>query len=405
MEVAQLPPEIVLGNVGAAYIVAQAHRDAVCQRGFCAFNHAVKDDLSVILVFFRRARNGSVKQRIGQCGGDGRAQKCAPLLVQTNRLLVHFCAVLNGIYTVFQRSLHARRRFGMSGNSVAQLVGCIADGFDHLRRHLHLAGRALFGGIQHAAGDHQLDKVYLLCAGLFQLRQRLGVVVCRYCYRACHVPARHRDALVGGQNAGCQHLSGGAVVPAAGVKVRNAAHGAHGGHTAQQLQLGITAHQPVCDGAGQPVAQDLTYQRCIVPGLCAGFAVARQMDVQVDEPRAQIPAVQVDDLVAVKAYTRICNGGDLIVFGQQHLALYRFHLLGTVQKNTVCVCALHVFHPLSVVFLECRLPYPSNFSCARYCSASSRESSSSRVLPARSATVRATRKMRSCARAESPSAS
>ena len=52
VEVAQLPPEIVLSNVGAAYIVAQAHRDAVCQRGFCTFDHAVKDDLSVVLVFF-----------------------------------------------------------------------------------------------------------------------------------------------------------------------------------------------------------------------------------------------------------------------------------------------------------------------------------------------------------------
>ena len=52
MEVAQLPPEIILGDVGAAHIVAQAHRDAVCQRGFGALDYAVKDDLSVILVFF-----------------------------------------------------------------------------------------------------------------------------------------------------------------------------------------------------------------------------------------------------------------------------------------------------------------------------------------------------------------
>ena len=138
----------------------------------------------------------------------------------------------------------------MGGNGVAQLVGCIADGFDHLRRHLHLAGGALFGGVQHAAGDHQFDKVYLLFTGLFQLCQSLGVVVCRHRHRACHVPAGHRDALVCGQNPGCQHLSGGAVVPAAGVKVRNAAHGAHGGHAAQQFQLGIAAYQPVCDGAG-----------------------------------------------------------------------------------------------------------------------------------------------------------
>ena len=56
-------------------------------------------------------------------------------------------------------------------------------------------------------------------------------------------------------------------------------------------------------------------------------------------------------------------------------------------------------------FCRWKEAHSSTFSCARYCRASSRESSSSRVLPARSATVRATRKMRSCARAESPSAS
>ena len=231
----------------------------------------------------------------------------------------------------------------MGGNGVAQLVGCIADGSDHLRRHLHLAGGALFGGIQHAAGDHQLDEVYLLFTGFFQLRQRFGVVVRRHRHRACHVPARHRDALVCSQNAGCQHFPGGAVVPAAGVKVRNAAHGAHGGHAAQQLQLGIAAYHPIRYRTGQCVAHELALQRCIVPGLCAGLAVARQMDVQVDEPRAKIPAVQVDDLAAVKACTCIHDGGDLIVFGQQHLAPHRLHLLGAVQKNAVCVCALHVF--------------------------------------------------------------
>ncbi len=49
--------------------------------------------------------------------------------------------------------------------------------------------------------------------------------------------------------------------------------------------------------------------------------------------------------------------------------------------------------------------YTSTFSCARYCSASSTQSSSSSCLPARSATVRATRRMRSWARAERPKAS
>ena len=56
-------------------------------------------------------------------------------------------------------------------------------------------------------------------------------------------------------------------------------------------------------------------------------------------------------------------------------------------------------------FCRWKKAHSSTFSCARYCRASSRESSSNRLLPARSATVRATRKMRSWARAESPSAS
>ena len=33
--------------------------------------------------------------------------------------------------------------------------------------------------------------------------------------------------------------------------------------SAQQFQLGIAAYQPVGDGAGQPIAQDLTHQRRI----------------------------------------------------------------------------------------------------------------------------------------------
>ena len=56
-------------------------------------------------------------------------------------------------------------------------------------------------------------------------------------------------------------------------------------------------------------------------------------------------------------------------------------------------------------FLMLEIGYSSTFSCARYCSASSRESSSNNCLPARSATVRATRRMRSWARAERPSVS
>ena len=341
VEVAQLPPEVVLGDVRAAHVVAKAHRDAVGQRRFGAFHDAVKHDPAVVLVFFRRTGHRRVKQRIRQRRGNGGAQERAVLLVQFYRFFVHFCAVLDGIHAVFQRHLHPFGRFGVGRHGIAHGVGLIAHGLYHLRRHLQLAGGALFGGIQHAAGDHQFDKVHPLGAGLGELGQGLAVVVGRHSHRACHVAARHRDALVGGQNARGQDLPGLGIVPAAGVKIRDAAHGADGGHAAQQLQLCIAAHHAVGHRTGQAVAQNFTHQRRIIPRLCAGLAVAGQMHMQVDEARHRIAAVEVDDLIAVQVGALVRNGGDDAVLAQQHLVCLRLHLLGAVQQNAIDICPLH----------------------------------------------------------------
>ena len=345
VEIAQLPPEVVLSDVRAAHIVAQAHRNAVGKGGLGALHHAVKNDLAVVLVFFRCAGDDRIEQCIGQCRRDGGAHKCAALLVQFHRFFVHFCAVLNGIHAVFQRHLHAFGRFGVRRHGIAQLVGLVADGLDHFRRHFQLAGGAFFGGVQHAAGDHQLDKVHPLGAGLGELGQGLAVVVGRHGHRACHVAARHRDALVGGKDTGCQQLAGCGIIPAAGVKIGNAAHGADGGHAAQQFQLCIAAHQPVGHRPGQGIAQDLAHQRCIVAGLCTGFAVARQVHMQVDQAGHHIIAVQVDDLIPVQIGALVRQRGDGTVLAQQHLVGLGFHMLGAVQQNAVDVGSLHWWFP------------------------------------------------------------
>ena len=346
MEIAQLPPEIILGDVRAAHIIAQAHRDAVGKRGLCAFHHAVKHDLSVVLILFRCTGNCRIEQRIGQCRGDGRTQEGSPLLIQADRLIVHLCTVLNGIHPIFQRYLYALRRFGVCRYGVAQPVGFVADGFDHLRLHFQLSGRSLFRSIQHTAGDHQLDKIHLLAAGLSQLSQRFGIVMGRNCHRTRHVSPGHRNALVGGKNARCQQSACSGIVPAAGVKIRNAAHGADGGHAAQQFQLRVAAYQPVGHRTGQAVAQNFAHQRSIVPRLCAGLAVARQMHMQIDQTRHDIAAVQIDDLIAIQIHALIGNGSDLIILGQQDFVRYRLHLLGAVQKDAICICALHGILPL-----------------------------------------------------------
>ena len=352
MEIAQLPPEIILGDVGTAHVIAQAHRDAVGKRGLCAFHHAVKHDLAVVLILFRGTGNRCIEQRIGQRRGDGRAQEGSPLLIQADRLIVHLCTVLDGIHPIFQRHLHALRRFGVCCYGVAQPVGFVANGFDHLRLHFQLSGRSLFRGIQHTAGDHQLDKIHLLTAGLSQLSQRFGIVMGRNCHRARHVSPGHRNAFVGGKNARCKQSARSGIITAASVKIRNAAHGTDGSHATQQFQLRVAVHQPVGHRTGQAIAQNFAHQRSIVPRLCAGLAVARQMHMQIDQTRHDIAAVQIDDLIAIQIHALIGNGSNLIILGQQDFVRYRLHLLGAIQQDPVRIGTFHWEHPLFFRFFR-----------------------------------------------------
>ena len=252
---------------------------------------------------------------------------------------------------------------------VAQPVSFVADGFDHFRLHLQLAGGALFGGIQHTAGDHQFNQIHLLAAGLSELRQCFGIVMGCHCHRACHVSARHRNAFVGGKDARCQQLASCSIISAAGVKIRNAAHGADGGHAAQQLQFCIAAYQPVGHRTGQAVAQNFAHQRCIIPRLCAGLAVACQMHMQVDQARAQIAAVQVDHLITVQIHALVGNGSDLVILGQQDLVRCRLHLLGAVQQDPVRIGTFHWEHPLFFKFFGQELFCSSIARSGRWCNA------------------------------------
>ena len=252
---------------------------------------------------------------------------------------------------------------------VAQPVGFVANGFDHFRLHFQLSGRSLFRGIQHTAGDHQLDKIHLLAAGLFELSKRFGIVMGRNCHRARHVSPGHRNALVGGKNARCQQSACSGIVPAASVKIRNAAHGTDGGHAAQQFQLRVAAHQPVGHRTGQAIAQNFAHQRSIVPRLCAGLAVARQMHMQIDQTRHDVAAVQIDDLIAIQIHTLIGNGSDLIILGQQDFVRYRLHLLGAIQQDPVRIGTFHWEHPLFFRFFGQELFCSSIARSGRWCNA------------------------------------
>ena len=215
-------------------------------------------------------------------------------------------------------------------------MGTVAHRAHHGGVHLELAGRALLLGVEHTSGDHELDKVGALGSGDVDLPQGLGDAVRRDGNRARHVAARHRDSLVGSEDARSVELAGGAGVAHARVEVAQAADGADGGDAAVQLQARVLRHQAIRDRTREAVGHDLLDQRLVVALLLLGLAIAREVHVHVDETRKQVGTLEVNELAAGEV--RLARGGDLhdaLPLNDDRIALERLHALGSVEH--VCI--------------------------------------------------------------------
>ena len=231
----------------------------------------------------------------------------------------------------------------MGRHGKAELVGAVAHRANHGRVHLELTGRALLFGVEHAAGDHELDEVDALRARDIDLLQGFVDAVRRDGHRARHVTAGHRDSLVGSEYTRSVELAGGAGIAHARVEVAKSADGADGGDAAVQLQAGVLRHQTVRDGARKAVGHDLLDQGFVVALLLLGLSVASEVHVHVDEAREQVCALEVDELAGGEV--RFGHGGDLhdaLPLDDDRVVLERLHVLGSVEH--VCV---HVRSPLA----------------------------------------------------------
>lgn len=118
-------------------------------------------------------------------------------------------------------------------------------------------GFALALGIQHTAGDHQLNKIGLILRDLpHQSRRplRRGSLIGQ---RPGHVAPGHGHGHVARQNAGAHGLAGEDFIPQAGIHRLNAAYGAQGGHTGKQLRFGIARADLKGNGPEEGVTETL----------------------------------------------------------------------------------------------------------------------------------------------------
>ena len=88
----------------------------------------------------------------------------------------------------------------MGGDLIAECMRPVTDGFYHFRCHFEFSRNAFFFGIQHTAGDHQLDQIDIFAFCLIYMGDCRIDTLCCDRYRTCHVPARYRDSLVCGKD-------------------------------------------------------------------------------------------------------------------------------------------------------------------------------------------------------------
>ena len=297
VEIIDLPPHIVVGDIGAAGVGAQAHGNAPGQAGLGAVDDAVHDELSVILLRFRRAGDAAVKQRIGQGRRDGGDMAGLALFKQAKNLLVGPGTVLNGVYPALQGHPDPLGALHMGGHGQAQGVGLVTGGLHQGRGHFQLPGLPLALGVQNAAGDHQLNKIGLVLSNFPDQGRRLlrgGGLVGQ---GPGHVAPGHGHSHVPRQNPGAHGPAGENLIPEPGVYRLDAAHGAEGGDAGEQLRFGVACADPERNRAKEGVAGHEADGLFGVLLLDGGLARGRQVDMEVNKAGHYIAAGEVDFLV------------------------------------------------------------------------------------------------------------
>ena len=345
-------------DVRAADVRAETDWHARGEVCLCERDDAVEDDLAVFLLLIRRVRNAAVEERVGQGGGNGRNLERLALLEECDHFIAWLRAVLDGVDAVLQRDHHALRALNVRRDDHAERMCLVARGLDKLGLHAQHARLTHDFGVQHAAGDHQLDEVGLFGGDLFDERRGLFGGVRLVGERTRHVPAGDGDRHVRRQHARGKNFARRGEVANFRVVIGDAADCADGRDAGEQLGFGVALAHVETDFIRQRAGGDELDELFRVARLLLGPARGGQMHVHVDETRQHIFSAEVDCLIARGDMLCVDDLADLLSGDAHGLARLRLHVLRAVEKHAVCQCVLFVVMVHRSVRLSCYRIWP-----------------------------------------------
>ena len=212
-------------------------------------------------------------------------------------------------------------------------MGGVAGCFYNGRVHLEDTRFAAFGGVQYAAGDHELDEVGFGLGDVVNITD--GILGAGgFCGKhACHVTAGHRNGGVCHEHAWADGPANLDSVAVTGVDVVESAYGADGGNAgchgvARHAALNQINEQPGKRRAGDFFFEGLHIHRFGFGGWLGIFAWfgffhghrRHKMGVGVDEPGYYGAALEVYEGVVIE-YAAIAGKG-VLVDGSDDVVFY-----------------------------------------------------------------------------------
>ena len=155
------------------------------------------------------------------------------------------------------------------------------------------------------------------------------------------MPAGNRDRHIACQDAGSLNLPLPDLVPELAVVILQTAHGADGGHAAEQRRVGVFLIDDLHHLPGQTAAGHQLYRLFDVHGLFLWLAASWNVHMQIDQARHQVAAAQILLLIFRWHSALRHNVNNFLSIHQYSQAVLGLHIFSAAEQMHIDKCVFH----------------------------------------------------------------
>ena len=254
--------------------------------------------------------------------------------------------MLDGVNACLQADFDAFGAFDMGRGAKPELMRLVAHRLRDVEWHAQYARLSFDFGVEHAAGDEELDLVGTLAEVLMNKRAALFGSRC-FLREQARMAFGNGDAATRSDQTRALEFACLDLIAHLDVRKARVADAAHRGNAACELVFQGSLQHVTQNRHADGVARDFLDSSFGVARASRG-AVAAEMDVHVDEARHEVFALQIDDLFAA-VHLHFGGGADFddfaLVIDEYRCVGCGLHFFCAIEQRGVDKCVRHGYPP------------------------------------------------------------